>query len=60
MIIGRKCSNSDYYQMVPTYGYCEIIEDIGNIINQRGQTGQIVAISLHNYRMPLLRYETGD
>ncbi|NGP88317.1 phenylacetate--CoA ligase family protein [Fodinibius halophilus] len=60
MMIGGICPNSGYYHVEPTYGYCEIIDDQGNVITERGQTGQIVATSLHNYGMPLLRYETGD
>ncbi|MEW8027522.1 MAG: hypothetical protein AB2792_11105 [Candidatus Thiodiazotropha sp.] len=41
------------------YGITEICDSNGNSI-ERGATGTVVATSLHNYAMPLIRYKTND
>lgn len=41
------------------YGYTEIVNDDGNQVNE-GEKGYLVATSLQNYGMPIIRYKTTD
>jgi len=42
------------------YGYFELIDREGNVINENDIEGEIVATSYDNLAMPLIRYKTGD
>ena len=48
------------YEILPTYGYTELIDESGNVIDQPGISGEIVATGFINPIMPLIRYRTGD
>lgn len=39
--------------------YVEIVDNSGNLVGQ-GQEGRVLITTLHNYVMPLIRYEIGD
>ena len=42
------------------YGYFELIDENGQIINENNVRGEIVGTSYDNLAMPLVRYRTGD
>lgn len=44
----------------PMYGYVELIDENGIIIQENNRTGELVATSYDNFSMPLIRYKTGD
>jgi len=48
------------YHVWPTYGFTEIVDKFGEIINQPGQRGEIVATGFINKSTPFIRYRTGD
>jgi len=52
-------NNTEEYIFSPYYGYTEILNDKGIHVIP-GEEGDIVATSFHNYRMPFIRYKTGD
>lgn len=60
LIAAGECESSHYYHVWPTYGYLELIDDCGNIIDQKGQVGEIVSTGYINTIMPFIRYRTGD
>ena len=47
------------YRIEPLYGYVEVIKENGKHA-EKGEVGEIVVTSLHNFAMPLIRYKTGD
>lgn len=60
LILGGYCSHNDLIHIEPTYGYFELIDEKGRIINEPGKIGEIVGSTFHNPYMPLIRYRTGD
>jgi phenylacetate-CoA ligase len=60
LVLGGFCKNSELIHIEPTYGYCELVDEHGQAVNQIGQMGEIVGTTLHNPYMPLIRYRTGD
>ena len=42
------------------YGYFELIDQNGEVINENNLIGEIVGTSYDNLAMPLIRYKTGD
>ncbi|PMN57784.1 hypothetical protein BCT28_15475 [Vibrio breoganii] len=42
------------------YGFCELLDDVGNPITNNHDTGELVGTSFDNLSMPLLRFKTGD
>ncbi len=48
------------YTVNQNYGYFELIDKSGNIIEENNINGEIVATSYDNFAMPLIRYRTGD
>lgn len=44
----------------PYYGYCEIIDENGNILRENGSIGELVGTSFSNKYQILIRYKTGD
>ncbi len=60
LILGGYCPGTRNYHLEPTYGFFELVDEKGNLINTPGQTGEIVGTTLHNNGMPLIRYRTGD
>jgi phenylacetate-CoA ligase len=60
IIIGGYCRHNDNYHIEPTYGFFELIDTEGNIIDTPGEVGEIVGTTLNNFGMPLIRYKTDD
>ena len=56
LIIAGECEKSSSYHIEPLYGYCEIIDQKGEISSK----GEIIATGFLNEAMPLIRYHTGD
>lgn len=48
------------YEIIESYGYVELIDENDKVIKTPGKEGEIVATTLDNYGMPLIRFRTGD
>jgi len=59
-VLAGECEMSNDYHIYPQYGITEIVDEKGNVINDKGKRGLIVGTSLTNYIMPLIRYKTDD
>lgn len=57
LFFGSQCKERSYYHLFP---YAGIIEIIGQPNLAVDEPGEVVATSLLNYGMPLLRYRIGD
>lgn len=60
LVIAGTCPYHDYYHVEPHYGYMELIDSNGNVIEEPGILGEIVGTTFNNFGMPLIRYKTGD
>ncbi|TDG12879.1 phenylacetate--CoA ligase family protein [Seongchinamella unica] len=60
LVLGGPCPGNSAIHIEPTYGFFELIDEDGAPVNEKGKTGEIVATTLHNKYMPLIRYRTGD
>lgn len=55
------CDQSDLYHVYCEYGFTELIDAQGNVLEWRGGAkGEIVGTGFNNWAMPLIRYRTGD
>ena len=54
------CEESDLYHIQSEYGYMELIDEKGNVIQEPGKIGEIVCTGFDNYVMPFIRYRTED
>ena len=60
LVFAYNCTKSDSYHVEGGYGYCELINDMGESVIQVGEMGEICGTTLTNFGMPLIRYRTGD
>ncbi|MBU0993167.1 MAG: hypothetical protein KJ737_11795 [Proteobacteria bacterium] len=60
VVMGGACEKTSEYHMFSEYGYLELVDENGNVINEPGKTGEIVGTGFINMAMPLIRYKTGD
>ncbi|MGE3182085.1 MAG: glycosyltransferase, partial [Phycisphaerae bacterium] len=60
LVLAGECEHTTDYHVLPTYGYCELIDDEGNPVTEPGQQGEIVGTGFINRVVPFLRYRTGD
>lgn len=60
LVLGGYCKGNKDIHIEPTYGFFELIDTDGNIINESNKKGEIIGTTLHNKYMPLIRYRTGD
>lgn len=60
LVLAGYCAGMDHYHVEPTYGYCELVDDVGRVVREPGGIGEIVGTSFHNPGMPFIRYRTGD
>ena len=58
-IIALQCPASESHHVQSERLYVEVVDDHGSPCGP-GQTGRLLVTPLHNYAMPLLRYELGD
>lgn len=54
------CEKDDLYHIQTEYGYVELVDDSGHVINENEVIGEIVCTGFHNLAMPLIRYKTAD
>lgn len=59
-IFAGECEYSNKYHIFDEYGYTELIDKNGNVINELGTRGELVGTSFNNYVMPFIRYRTAD
>jgi phenylacetate-CoA ligase len=57
--IASQCPGHSHYLVHAPVVYVEVIGDDGEPCAP-GETGRVVATALHNFAMPLIRYEIGD
>jgi len=57
--VALQCPHSGLYHVQAEDVWVEIIDDDGRLCGA-GESGRVVVTSLHNFAMPLLRYELGD
>lgn len=57
--LALQCPGSEHYHVQSEAVYVEVLRDDGAPCSP-GEPGQVVATPLHNFAMPLLRYELGD
>lgn len=57
--IALQCPEHDHYHVQAENVLLEILDEQGQPC-PAGRSGQVVITSLHNFAMPLIRYETGD
>ena len=57
--IALQCPDHEHYHVMTEDLLVEILDDEGKPC-QPGQVGKVVVTTLHNFAMPLLRYEIGD
>lgn len=56
--IAHECADHHGLHIVMDMCYVEVLQD--NRPVEKGETGEIIVTSLHNYYMPFLRYKIGD
>jgi phenylacetate-CoA ligase len=57
--IALQCPEHEHYHVQAENLLVEVLDDRGNPCAP-GQVGRVVATTLHNFAMPLIRYEIGD
>jgi phenylacetate-CoA ligase len=57
--LALQCPDHEHYHVQSENVLLEVLDDDGRPCAP-GQTGRVVATSLHNFAMPLLRYDLGD
>ncbi len=57
--IAGECEEYSHYHVEPTYGYVEIIDENGELIED-DRVGELVVTGFTNKIMPFIRYRTGD
>lgn len=57
--IALQCPQSERYHVQSEAVYVEVLNDAGAACGP-GEVGRVVVSTLHNFAMPLLRYEVGD
>ena len=57
--IALQCPDHDHYHVQSEVIFVEVLNDTGNPCAP-GEIGRVVVTPLHNFAMPLLRYELGD
>lgn len=60
MIVGASADNQRRLRLWPEPGYLEILDADEDRQATRGEVGRLIATSLLNSDMPLIRYEVGD
>lgn len=57
--IALQCPESNHYHIQSESVYCEVLND-ENKPCKEGEVGRVIVTPLHNFSMPLIRYELGD
>lgn len=59
VVFATECDRHQGHHLADEYGYSEFLDDAGQAV-PAGTLGKLVATSLHNMAMPLIRYVTND
>jgi phenylacetate-CoA ligase len=59
VMFSGECERHAGHHLFMDYGVTEVVDDAGAPVGPGG-LGRLVLTGLHNYRMPLIRYEIGD
>ena len=57
--LALQCPDHPHYHIMSEGVYLEVLDDDNQPVGP-GKTGRVVVTTLHNYAMPLIRYEIGD
>lgn len=60
LILAGECEHTNAYHQFPDYGVLEIVDEKGEVLEQAGESGEVVGTGLINRSLPLIRYRTGD
>lgn len=60
LVHAGNCPYSNEFHIYPFYGYVELVDNDGFLINEPFVKGRIIATGFDNKVMPLIRYDTGD
>lgn len=60
LIMAGSCPECNAYHIEESYGYCELIDKEGKVINEPCVMGEMVGTTFNNKHFPLIRYRTGD
>ena len=60
LILAAENTYCENYHVNPFYGYAEIIDRDGNVVNTPGKSGELVGTGFINTKMPFIRYKTDD
>ena len=58
-LLATQCPDHEHYHIAAESCLLEVLDD-DNLPCQPGQIGRVVVTPLHNFAMPLIRYEIGD
>lgn len=57
--MAAQCEENEGLHICEETTFLEVVDDNGHPVNE-GEEGRILVTNLHNYTMPLIRYEIGD
>jgi phenylacetate-CoA ligase len=60
LILAAETAHCENYHVNPFYGFAEIIDSNGNVVNTPGEWGELVGTGFMNTKMPFIRYRTED
>jgi phenylacetate-CoA ligase len=59
-VLAGFCEFTDYYHVLPQYGFAELLDKNGKPVTKAGEMGEIVATSFIMKATPFIRYRTLD
>jgi phenylacetate-CoA ligase len=59
LVMAAQCEGSAEYHVLPSYGYCEVLDEKGAPVSH-GENGELIGTGFINEVMPFIRYRTGD
>lgn len=59
LVMAAFCENSNHYHVLPSYGYCEVLNADEDPVGE-GESGDLTGTGFINEVMPFIRYRTGD
>ena len=59
LVMAAFCEKSNHYHVLPSYGYCEVLNANGYPVGE-GESGDLTGTGFINDVMPFIRYRTGD
>lgn len=59
-ILAGEQERPNVFEVFPTYGCAELLNNNGNACTKDGESGELVGTCFNNYAFPLIRYNTHD